>query len=258
MLYIRTEAVRALLKLVAEAREIAVVGECPRTYVLGELSRLAGAVVAVSFAAEHLSTTPQVTEWIDHGWTTPDRERALEYYRTRPLAHDPLFRALHRAPRRERFCTIRRSDVLGNRTWYSSALHHELHSSARLDDALLSFRFSSDALHGLVFKRAVRDPPFSEDDREVLHLFRCECDWIFEEAITRPRHPAPGLTPREQELLGLLLTGASEKGMAAQLTISPHTVHDHVKRLYRKFGVTSRAELMARAADPLSAKRLGG
>lgn len=53
------------------------------------------------------------------------------------------------------------------------------------------------------------------------------------------------LTPRIAQTLELLLDGGSEKEMAAQLGVSHHTVHVYVKSLYRHFGVSSRAELMA-------------
>ncbi len=56
----------------------------------------------------------------------------------------------------------------------------------------------------------------------------------------------PPLTPRERQVLGCLLTGASEKEVAALLTISPQTVHAHVKSLYRACGVCSRPQLMAK------------
>ena len=41
------------------------------------------------------------------------------------------------------------------------------------------------------------------------------------------------------------MTGASEKQIASQLGLSPHTTHHYVKTLYRRFGVSSRAEFMA-------------
>lgn len=42
-----------------------------------------------------------------------------------------------------------------------------------------------------------------------------------------------------------LARGRSEAQLAAELGLSPHTVHDYVKALYRHFGVQSRAELLA-------------
>ena len=58
------------------------------------------------------------------------------------------------------------------------------------------------------------------------------------------------LPPRAQEVLRLLLDGDGEKQVAAKLEISKHTVHDHVKRIYRTFGVSARSELLARFISP--------
>ena len=61
------------------------------------------------------------------------------------------------------------------------------------------------------------------------------------------------LTRREKEICVLLLTtGGAQKHIAGQLNLSADTVKFHVKNLYRKLGVQSRAELEARfhcAAD---------
>lgn len=54
------------------------------------------------------------------------------------------------------------------------------------------------------------------------------------------------LSPRQQETLKHLLTGDSEKQIAAKLSVSRHTVHVYVKDLYRHFGANSRGELLAR------------
>jgi len=54
------------------------------------------------------------------------------------------------------------------------------------------------------------------------------------------------LSPRMEQTLLSLLGGDSEKQVAAKLGLSQHTVHVYVKQLYRKYGVSSRAELLAR------------
>lgn len=54
---------------------------------------------------------------------------------------------------------------------------------------------------------------------------------------------AVALTRREQVVLRHLLSGARELDIADALNVSPHTIHDHTKRVFKKFGVTSRAEL---------------
>lgn len=53
------------------------------------------------------------------------------------------------------------------------------------------------------------------------------------------------LSDAQRHVLRLLLKGISEKRVAASLSVSYHTVHSHVKHIYRQFGVQSRAELMA-------------
>jgi DNA-binding CsgD family transcriptional regulator len=54
------------------------------------------------------------------------------------------------------------------------------------------------------------------------------------------------LSPRLEQTLRHLLGGDSEKQVARKLELSQHTVHVYVKALYRRFGVSSRAELLAK------------
>lgn len=55
------------------------------------------------------------------------------------------------------------------------------------------------------------------------------------------------LTPREIEILVLLGTGLSVKGVARDLVISPGTVKWHVKNLYYKLGASSREDALSKA-----------
>jgi DNA-binding CsgD family transcriptional regulator len=54
-----------------------------------------------------------------------------------------------------------------------------------------------------------------------------------------------GVSRREQEVMRLLLEGRGTSEMASRLSISQHTVRDHLKRLYRKTGTRSRCELLS-------------
>ncbi|MGC4030448.1 MAG: LuxR C-terminal-related transcriptional regulator [Tepidisphaeraceae bacterium] len=55
-----------------------------------------------------------------------------------------------------------------------------------------------------------------------------------------------GLPPRLAQTLAGLLAGLSEKQVARDLSLSPHTVHTYVKQLHKRLGVASRGELLAR------------
>lgn len=54
------------------------------------------------------------------------------------------------------------------------------------------------------------------------------------------------LTPREREILKLLLEGGTTQRMSEQLAVTPRTVKFHVSNLLRKLGVGSRLSLLAK------------
>jgi DNA-binding CsgD family transcriptional regulator len=100
-------------------------------------------------------------------------------------------------------------------------------------------------LAGLALKRR-GGHPFTEHDVALVHLFHLELGGLLESVDAAPRSDDVRLSPRTRAILACLLEGDSEKSVAARLALSAHTVHGHVKTLYRTFGVSSRAELLAR------------
>ncbi len=59
--------------------------------------------------------------------------------------------------------------------------------------------------------------------------------------------PLPAtLTERRLEVATEILRGKSVNAVAAELGLSPHTVRNHLKAVYRQVGVNSRAELLRR------------
>jgi DNA-binding CsgD family transcriptional regulator len=60
---------------------------------------------------------------------------------------------------------------------------------------------------------------------------------------TRPRSE---LTETERQVIALVSAGRTNREVAAELFMSPHTVDSHLRRIYRTVGVRSRAELAGR------------
>ena len=121
---------------------------------------------------------------------------------------------------------------------------------------------SFDALVKRIESRQLRDPsPPSE--RPNLHLSLCvtpldgevppspPLEVTTREQLERNRgvQSAQGmeqLSPREREVIMLLLGGRTEKEAAESLGLSPGTVRTHVVHAYEKLGVKRRSELSAR------------
>jgi DNA-binding CsgD family transcriptional regulator/GAF domain-containing protein len=55
-----------------------------------------------------------------------------------------------------------------------------------------------------------------------------------------------GLTSREAAVAAAVLRGRTTIEIAAELIVSPHTVHDHLRKVVEKVGVSSRQQLAAR------------
>ncbi|HEX2838439.1 MAG TPA: LuxR C-terminal-related transcriptional regulator [Phycisphaerales bacterium] len=64
-----------------------------------------------------------------------------------------------------------------------------------------------------------------------------------------PEHLEYGdlVTDREEEVVALLMRGLTVQEISKHLERSPHTIHDHIKKVHVKTGVTNRGELVARA-----------
>lgn len=61
-----------------------------------------------------------------------------------------------------------------------------------------------------------------------------------------PLEKLDGLSPREREIVGAVVTGKRVSAVARSLDISPHTVRNHLKSIFRKLGVHSQVELLGR------------
>lgn len=62
----------------------------------------------------------------------------------------------------------------------------------------------------------------------------------------RPGNPLQALSPRENEIARMVARGYANKTIASVLDISSWTVSSHLRRIYTKLGVGSRAAMVAR------------
>lgn len=119
-------------------------------------------------------------------------------------------------------------------------------STAPREDLLLARLPARGAtLHLIGFMRASNGGGFDAGAVSMVQLLS-DNPWLFGRLVADEASPAvASLSPRLRQTLELLLEGATEKRIAASLSLSSHTVHDYVKELYRRFDVCSRSELLA-------------
>jgi DNA-binding CsgD family transcriptional regulator len=105
-----------------------------------------------------------------------------------------------------------------------------------------------EALRAARWRRSTADLALTEIEGAsgVVLLVRPPGDPANSPAATSPSDW--GLTPREQDILSLLLDGRSNRTIAAALDVGERTVETHLSAMLAKAGVASRAELVARAS----------
>jgi DNA-binding CsgD family transcriptional regulator len=86
---------------------------------------------------------------------------------------------------------------------------------------------------------------FSSVDGVLLDV---EVDGVRCLLLRRPEAPAP-LSPRELEIARMVAKGYPNKTIASVLDISSWTVASHLRRVFSKLGVSSRAAMVARLLD---------
>jgi|GEM_PF-111401 len=121
---------------------------------------------------------------------------------------------------------------LGTRVLTPAAAAHGLPASVRVRTR--TGRWS--VLEGALLEGADRG-------RVVITIRSAAADEVFDLLAK-----AYDLTRRERQLAALLLEGLATEHIAAALSISPHTVQDHLKAIFAKTGLRSRRELIPHLA----------
>jgi DNA-binding CsgD family transcriptional regulator len=104
---------------------------------------------------------------------------------------------------------------------------------------------AAEAYYG--FLRMRPDDPFSDAQRDIAYYALRGLAWFHRQTMLAhgllvAQSP---LTPAERRVLTSLLTDRSEKLIAAELGLSHSTLHTYVRDVFRKFGVSGRAGLVA-------------
>ena len=132
--------------------------------------------------------------------------------------------------------------------WFDSDHYHRYYLAAGHADIIWAgVPINADAECYFGIFRDADHPRFTPAECDLVAYVLRGLKWFYRQhMLSRGLMVATApLTATEREVLGGLLTGLSEKQIAAAQGQSYHTTHGHVAALYRKFGVNNRAALMA-------------
>jgi ATP/maltotriose-dependent transcriptional regulator MalT len=158
----------------------------------------------------------------------------------------------HRQPLLERALALRAETPTDAAEHYEEALRLHEHGGSPFN------RARTELLYGEHLRRERKRREARPHLRAALHGFERlgAAPWVTRAAVelratgetARKRDPSTlgQLTPQELQIARLVGDGGSNKEIAAQLFLSPRTVEYHLRKIFMKLGIASRAELIRR------------
>lgn len=178
---------------------------------------------------------------------TPAEERYVGMYRQDPILWNLYSKAS---------VVLKESDLLNDEQRLSDVIYRECYRVWQVYDTVqLSIVYRRKFFGVVTLFHTREDPPFSEDDIALLKSLSRHLNYAFS-------RPAPGsssleipavdltkipegehLTPRENEILGLIYRMKTNQEICEQLRITDNTLQKHLQNIYRKLNISSRLEL---------------
>jgi hypothetical protein len=235
---------RGAFHLVREICELGDDTAAWRAHMLKGICRIANTNMALSYVAPLTLSANQIgaTLVVERG-VPAEFQRFVQTNDWGPSPATPSI--MSRLPRG---FTLQRRRLCSDNAWYGSKFFNELLRRTGLDDQLISMvpLPGLQRLDGLGLSRGIDDPPFGERERKIVALLHGELALLWRTPPLSSGDPRSDLPRQLREVLGHVTAGMTERQTAIRMGLSQHTVHSYLKVLHRRFGATSRVELVER------------
>jgi DNA-binding CsgD family transcriptional regulator len=235
---LRLSDVRKIFRLVGEIREIGADPQRWRPHLLIRLGTIVGADLVVS-SEVHFRTSerPGVLRVVDVGWIWDREKDPYQVHTERHETPDAYW------------VTLCKPETQARATGEVVAVRPRQRVRGGASFILSQYPLTHlGAVDQLGLHRYDTHHPFTAVEHKLVRLFHVELGRLWRaSALHDAEDASKELSPRLSQTLEGLLQGSSEKQIAFALGLSQHTVHHYVQALHKRFGVASRAELLARA-----------
>ena len=259
---LRAEDLRVIYLLIGECCELGADPLVWRHHLLTTLNKYFGAVASVDIEASFdpkrlgIGAKVEMAMTLDQ-FTSKERDLLDRCMREMPIEANPLgVELLNSCPPQSAVASTRRERV-SDQVWQRCEFMTEYFSPLGWDDMLVAIVKRSTGMRFYNFAKERSDCRFAARSARMLQLLVTEISAI------PPHRLAPlgeqsllDLPPRLREVLTALAEGDNEKQISVRLGITRSTVHEYVRRLFERFGVSSRGQLLVQAARRLHAFEL--
>lgn len=259
---LRAKEIQFLYRLLGECCELGADPLQWRIHMLAKLNKFFGAVSSICIDGIHdaqrdgIGLRPQLTISADQ-YSPTEQEVLTQCIKTMPLEGNPLGPPLFRRSLAVGPCAIARIELLTNQEWEASPIVRDYFAAIGWFDMMLSTTPSATGFQCICFAREKGAANFSRRFARLLNNFVSELATISDVRLARMGTDSLlSLPSREREVLSALSEGDDEKQVALRLGITRNTVHEYVRRLLNRYGVSSRSELLIRAARQIYANRV--
>jgi DNA-binding CsgD family transcriptional regulator len=244
--YLPVDDVRQIVRLLGEVAVLETDLPGKRRFLMNALAKL---VEADYWAWVHVRDQsgdglPMGFMAISGGWDSESQQRRFAEATISPAAA-PLNASMRKGC--DVHITRLRKDVFSDEEWSRTDLAKRYFEPANIGEFLSSlYPLGNKVFSSIALLRRAGRPAFSSHEVCIVHLIFGEIDWLHREGTDVPAaEHVSELTTRQRQVLIQLLSGDGSKLIAQKLSLSIHTVNDHLKQIYQRFGVSGRGELLA-------------
>jgi DNA-binding CsgD family transcriptional regulator len=250
---LRLSDYRKIVALLGECRDLGDDATLWRRHLATQLARLLGSGLAAVGEIDHFAEAADrhhLVEWAgENALTEEGYRRVMAEYNANPL-FSPIINTYRERCVESPGISLSRPDLLADREWYPSHFYQAFAIPTGIDEILLCARpLQTDPRrhYHLAITRLRGDRQISGREKRILNEVNLQLTPMLGRVLAGQEEPAPSALPqRSRAVLRCVLEGDGDKQIARRLNISPHTVNDHLKKIYQHFGVESRSELLAR------------